>query len=294
MLKQNNYIKMIKSIKNMDEMNELKNNFLNECKKHENKIAVSNILHDIDNFCSAKTIFETLAPSLMSKKNGKNIINKYVNIIKENKSLKTIYAYYEGLKYNETPETKKNYIIEALSISKPISYDEYVKGIGDIISVISESFKLLGDDYILENVKHDVNSSIINESLLYLSTTKKNINNLNEYISHLNKVTNNINENKTNDINVNLSLEEIVSEMNTKISTSNIDNIFTTENKEVSFKECKDICLEMIKKQKNNTTDNEIISKLLEMETKLLKKQYVYETFTKDMIYMKELQEVLK
>ena len=294
MSKQNDYIQIIKSIKNMDEMNELKNNFLNECKKHENKIAVSNILHNIDNFCSAKTIFETLAPSLLSKKNGKNIINKYVNIIKENKSLKTIYAYYEGLKYNKTPETKKNYIVEALSISKPINYNEYVKGVGDILNVISESFKLLGYDYVLENIKNDVSSSTINESLLYLSTTKKNIKNLNEYISHLNKVTNDINESKTNDINVNLSLEEVVSEMNAKINTDNIDSIFTTENKEGSFKECKDICLEMIKKQKNNTTDNEIISKLLEMETKLLKKQYVYETFTKDMIYMKELQEVLK
>ena len=294
MSKQNDYIQIIKSIKNMDELNELKNNFLNECKKHENKIAVSNILHKIDNFCSAKTIFETLAPSLLSKKNGKNIINKYVNIIKENKSLKTIYAYYEGLKYNETPETKKNYIVEALSISKPINYNEYVKGVGDILNVISESFKLLGYDYVLENIKNDVSSSIINESLLYLSTTKKNIKNLNEYISHLNKVTNNINESKTNDINVNLSLGEIVSEMNAKINTDNIDSIFTTENKEVSFKECKDICLEMIKKQKNNTTDNEIISKLMEMENKLLKKQYVYETFTRDMIYMKELQDVLK
>ena len=294
MFKKNDYIQIIKSIKNMDEMNQLKTDFLNECKKRENKIAVSNILNDVNNFCNAKNMFETLAPSLMSKKGGKDIINKYVNIIKENNSLKTIYAYYEGLKYNETPETKKNYITEALSISKPINYKEYLKGFADIMNIMSESFKILGDEYVLENIKHDTNSSIINESLLYLSTTKKSINNLNEYISHLNKVTNNINENKTNKINVNLSLEEIVSEMNSKINTGNIDSIFTTENKEVTFKEYKDTCLEMIKKQKNDTNDNEIISKLLEMENKLLKKQYVYETFTRDIIYMKELQEVLK
>ena len=287
------YEQIIKKTNSLNELNDIKNDFLAECKKQENKINVSNILYQIDNFCGAKTLFESLAPSLMRKKGGKNIINKYVNVIKENKSLKTIYAYYEGLKNSKKPENKKAYITEALSITNPIQYNEYVKGIGDIINVISESFKLLGDEYVLNNVSYDKNSSIIGESLVYLSTTKKNIKNLNEYMSHIDRVSNNLVENNEKNINTDLTLEEIVSDMKQQISESNVDDIFNTDNKENTFQKSKNICMEMISKQKKSTNDNEIISKLNEMEEKLSKKQYTYETYTKDMLYMTELQEVL-
>ena len=291
---ENKYIQLIKKTNSLNELNNIKNDFLAECKKQENKINVSNLLYQINNFCGAKTLFESLAPSLISKKDGKKIINKYVNIIKENNSLKTLYAYYEGLKTNKNPENKKTYITEALSITKPIIYNEYVKGVGNIINVISEAFKLLGDEYILNNISYDKNSDIIGESLLYLSTTKKNIKNLNEYMQHIDKVSDNLIENESKNIDVDLTLEEIVTDMKQKISESNVDNIFNTDNKEKTFKESKEVCLEMISNQKELNSDNEIINKLTEMENKLIKKQYTYETFTKDMLYMTELQEILK
>jgi hypothetical protein len=52
--------------------------------------------------------------------------------------------------------------------------------------------------------------------------------------------------------------------------------------------------MEMIFKQKNSSSDDDIIIELNKMEEKLSKKQYAFETFTRDMLYMKELQEVLK
>ena len=288
------YIQLIKKTNSLNELNNIKNDFLAECKKQENKINVSNLLFQINNFCGAKTLFESLAPSLISKKDGKKIINKYVNIIKENNSLKTLYAYYEGLKNNKTPENKKTYITEALSITKPIIYNEYVKGVGDVVNVISEAFKLLGDEYVLNNISYDKNSDIIGESLLYLSRTKKNIKNLNEYMQHIDKVSDKLIENENKMINIDLTLEEIVTDMKQKISESNINDIFNTDNKEKCFKESKEVCLKMISNQKDLNTDNEIINKLTEMENKLIKKEYTYETFTKDMLYMTELQEILK
>jgi hypothetical protein len=101
-------------------------------------------------------------------------------------------------------------------------------------------------------------------------------------------------ENNVKTINVDSTLEEIVSEMNKKNDNVNINEIFSVEDKESVFKNTKNICIEMISHQKKQNSDNEIVNKLIEMEEKLSKKEYNYDTFTKDMLYMTELQEVLK
>lgn len=293
-MKQTNYMQTISKANTLEELTQIKESFLSECKKREQTILVSNILGQINDFCGAQAIFESMIVPLMGKKGGKNLINKYTKVIKENKSLKTIYAYNEGLKENKTTDAKKAYITEALSLSAPIHYNEYVKGVGEVVSLISEAFKILGNDYILENVSYDNKAESIGSSLLYLSTTKKNIRNLNEYISHIDNVSENITESKDVTVNVDLSLDEIVSEMTQKVKNTDVDNIFNTDNKEKTFCEAKNVCLTMIKNQKEQTNDEEISAKLTEMETKLIKKQYTFETFTKDMLYMTELQEVLK
>lgn len=293
-MKQTNYMQTISKANTLEELTQIKESFLSECKKREQTILVSNILGQINDFCGAQAIFESMIVPLMGKKGGKSLINKYTKVIKENKSLKTIYAYHEGLKENKTTDAKKAYITEALSLSAPIHYNEYVKGVGEVVSLISEAFKMLGNDYILENVSYDNKAESIGSSLLYLSTTKKNIRNLNEYISHIDNVSENITESKDVTVNVDLSLDEIVSEMTQKVKNADVDNIFNTDNKEKTFCEAKNVCLTMIKNQKEQTNDEEISAKLTEMETKLTKKQYTFETFTKDMLYMTELQEVLK
>lgn len=293
MMKQK-YTQIIQTAKTISSLEQIKEDFLLECKKQEQKIKVSNILNEIDNFCNAKHVFESIATPLINKRGGKNLINAYIKTIKENKSLKTLYAYYEGLEGNKTVDSKKFYVTEALAIGKPINYNEYVKGVGDIIGFISEGFKILGDEYILENVtiKHELKS--ICESLLFLSTTKKTIVNLNEYMSHIDNVTSIISESQKEEINIDLPLSEIVNEMKGDKENTIVDMVFNTDNKENTFNEVKNICLEMISKQKNVTQDTDIYNKLNEMESKLSKKEYTFETFTKDMLYMTELQEVLK
>lgn len=293
-MKNTNYKQIIQQANTLAELENIKNDFISECQKRESRIKVSEMLHKIDNFGLAKNVFESITTSLLSKKEGKGLINKYVSIIKENNSLKTLYAYHEGLNENETSISKKSYITEALSIATPIDNKEYIKGVGQIINLISESFKLLGDDFVLNNIKIDENAKMLGDSLVYLSTTKKTIKNINEYINHINKVTDTIVENNVKTINVDSTLEEIVSEMNKKNDNVNINEIFSVEDKESVFKNAKNICIEMISYQKKQNSDNEIVGKLIEMEEKLSKKEYNYDTFTKDMLYMTELQEVLK
>ena len=284
----------IKKANSISELKQIKENFLNECAKQEKRILVNEMLNNINDFVTAKVVFESLASNLLYKTDGKYLINKYTKIIKENKSLKTLYSYNEGLNNNNTSESKKAFINEALSIGESINKSEYNNGLKKLINLISESFDILGDDFVLENVKIDNKTKLIGESLHYISSTKKTIKNLNEYMSHVNTVSEIVTENVNTDIDVDLTLEDVVSNIKNTIVTENVYNIFNTDDKETTFKETKKICMEMISKQKSSSNDSEIINELNKMEEKLGKKQYTFETFTKDMLYMTELQEVLK
>lgn len=292
-MKNTNYKQLVQEASTVEELNSIKEDFLKECQKRENNISVNQLLSKVKNFGSAKAMFESMIPSLLSKKNGKKLINQYTKIIKENKSLKTIYAYVEGLKENKNSDAKKAYITEAIAIGTPVDNKQYALGVKELVNLINEAFDVLGDEYVLSNVSLDENATLIGESLLYLSTTKKSVKNLNEYFSHVDTVSEIVNEGKSNELNVDSTLDTIVSEI-TNTTNGSIESILTAENKETTFLEAKQICMEMISKQKNNTNDSEIVSKLTEMENKLSKKTYKFESFTKDMLYMTELQEVLK
>lgn len=293
-MNKNQYKTIIQKAKSFDELEALKENFLNECSVQYNKIAVANMLGQITNFGDAKAMFESTIPMLLKTKGGKKLINKFASIVKENKSLKTLYALHEGLNRSESAVAKKNYITEALTITKPISTDMYMSGVKNVVSLVAEAFKLLGDNIVLQTVKHDNKSQMLGESLVYLATTKKNIKNLNEYITHMNRVSENITESENCTYNIDATLEELVSEMKEKTSSNTVDSIFETDNKEKSFATAKKVCLEMIASQKSTATDNDIYNKLNEMEAKLSKKNYNFDSYTKDMLYMTELQEVLK
>ena len=290
---ENKYIKITQQALTLAELEQIKTDFLSECEKRANKIIASNVIKNVKNFGGAKSMFESMTPKLLSKKGGKELINKYIKTIKENKSLKTIYTLIEGLNGNTTPESKKRYITEALSLTTPINYNQYVKGVGDILNLVIESSKLVGDKYVIDNISYDSKSDVVSESLVYLSMNKKSIKNLNEHMGHMDKVSNLFIESKCDVINPDSTLEEIVTKFNTKVNENSVETIFNTNNKEESFKKNKQTCLEMISKHRFNTSDSDIINKLNEMEEKLNKKEYTYETYTKDMLYMTELQEVL-
>ena len=70
------YLKNINKINTLTELNNLKDEFISECEKRANKIKVSNLLTECKNFCGSKTMFESLVPTLMTKRGGKKIINK--------------------------------------------------------------------------------------------------------------------------------------------------------------------------------------------------------------------------
>jgi hypothetical protein len=292
-MNKNNFSKLVQNSKTFDELETLKQGFLNECENQHKRIAVANLLNSINSFGDAKIMFESTIPYILNKKGGKSIVNRYTKLIKENKSLKTLYAYHEGLNENTTPDSKKNYITEALSMGNTIDNIEYYDGLKSIVNLISESFKLMGNENVLSAIKLDDNVKMVNESLDFLVSTPKTIKNLNQYINHINTVSETITESKTEkEFNIDITLEDVLKNKNNGKNV--MESIFDDSlDKETTFINTKNICLNMIKEQRTLSKDDEISQKLDEMAEKLSKKTYDYETYTKDMLFMTELQEVL-
>jgi hypothetical protein len=288
-----NFSKLIQNTKTFNELETLKQGFLNECEKQYNRIAVATSLLTINNFGDAKMMFESIVPALLNKKSGKSLIKKYTNIIKENQSLKTLYTYYEGLKENNTPTSKKNYITEALSLGNKVDKKECLDGIEKVVGLIAEAFKIVGTEQTLELINLDKNVKAVNESLDYLVSTPKTVKNLNTFINHMNTVSETIVE-SDNKVNLNIPIKDVLKNDNKNMGENVMESIFDDSvDRESTFNNTKAACLSMIKEQCKLCNDSEILIRLDEMATKLNKKSYNYETYTKDMIFMSELQEVL-
>ena len=296
-MNKNNYTNIIQKAKTFEDLEALKQGFLAECERQHNKIAMGERIMSIKSFGDIKMMFESLIPSLLGKKEGKTIIRNYINTIKENQELTTLFGYHEGLKDNNTPESKKHYITEALSLSKPLNEKKLVKGLEKLVKTLCEAVDIIEAEEALKSSEISQKQQIMNESLQYLATTKKKLNNLNEYMNKVEIVSDFITESKTEkEIDVDNTLEEISNSLLCKESKDNlVDKIFNeTEDKEKVFNEQKSVCLEMIKKQKSCSQDAAVVSKLNKMENKLNERSYNYDTYTTDMLHMTDLQNVLK
>ena len=70
----------IKKANSISELNKIKENFLSECAKQEKIILVNEMLNNINDFVTAKVVFESLASNLLYKTEGKHLINNYTKI----------------------------------------------------------------------------------------------------------------------------------------------------------------------------------------------------------------------
>ena len=154
---------------------------------------------------------------------------------------------------------------------------------------------MIGDKTVLDIVTINDETRIVNESIDYLASTPKTVKNINKYISCVNAASETLVESKQNDeFNVDVTLDEMLQNKNNSNAQNVMESIFDdSSDKEATFEKTKTDCLTMIKEQRNSCKDAEISTKLDEMAQKLSKKSYNYDTYTKDMLFMSELQEVL-
>ena len=73
--------KQILNAKSIEEIEILKNEFNNLCEARTQKLNFLNTISDISSFHEMKTIFESMAPSLLGTTKGRNCIKSFIKNI---------------------------------------------------------------------------------------------------------------------------------------------------------------------------------------------------------------------
>lgn len=135
------------------------------------------------NFGIIYRVFENSVPQLMETKSGKAVIRKFVQTIKNNKVL---HEQFKGFNYLTNPEKKVNnvndYVYEAIKLFNKLNINETKEENNKLIKIIKEN-KL--NEYI------DINDNDMSlyESIEYILTNEKKLNNIDEYLSHFNVIS---------------------------------------------------------------------------------------------------------
>jgi hypothetical protein len=290
-------------------LEEIKDAFIKVLDEHIEVNNFQKLINNIPNLGMGEiiTLYESISEKLLESKSGRNVIKKYINIIKENKDLKNVYSFYNFVKtsnINENHEACLNEAINCIGTINKKKYENGVKKLGEIVSEGVLTSKIS---------KNEINSILENTNTIYSDIdfvlfNKKNIKNVNEHVKHKNNVVNFLKENKNikTELNTtnNISNKDIINDINEIIGNVNeswakelIENITVNNIAQLSneplFESYKNDCITLINTIIENENDISSKSQMLSMKENLEKKVYKDDSFYTDIINLAELKTTL-
>lgn len=241
-----------------------------------------------------KECFENLSERLYKTKEGKKIINRYINTIKENKGLTGLYSIYESLRKMGN-DSDVDYFINSLSESVKIENvsDASLKKLGNLLS---EAYILLGES---ADGMIPIENKALDNAIEYVAENKKGMKNLAEYSNAVKIIRESI-ENKTNAnmFRVNESIndaEKLIMAFNNKYSgelnndeKAMIKKLSESDDKESVFKQYKDDCINRLSEVKKGCGEKES-ERMDEIMSKVNDKQFCNETVESDICNLIEI-----
>ncbi len=211
------------------------------------------------------TIFENVSPYVLKTRGGKNTINDFMNLMKEDKNLRNSYALKENIVPGETVADPREFISEAIAVAKEnTDRKSFNKSKMRLVNLVSEALKNVSPIKIYEKIDIDEETRRINDNIETLLWGDRSIKNA---------------ANRTNSIN------EAIDFITRKQTV--------TESREDVFEEYKEKCITSIN-EAWETADAAVRIKLTEIRERISKKEYSELTADNDIKYMKELIETVK
>lgn len=249
-----------------------------------------------------KNVFEGITEKLYEAKEGKKLIAKYVKTIRENKSLSDAYATYEIVCNAPNVTNPSMFLSEAISMANKISGKDYAKGKKAVAEIVKECVTVVGADaeYVTECAhKNDT----INEAVEYLMLNKKAYSNLSDYVNKFDVVCEALKSGMKPVIEEHKDAKTLVKELNEEISGLNeweTDvikeislNLLSETDMSQLFDKYKNICLEAIDRNLNESDSKETTSNFESMKAQLLSKEYKKESVYEDIFTLAELAKTL-
>lgn len=296
-------------LKDINDFQRLKESLDDIINKKISKMKLDECTESFDtlSFACLNGIFKDSVDKLYETKEGKKLIKKYVNTIKESNDLKQVYTIYDIINTPNDINDGSLFLKEAITIVNNIDQEKYKNSLSGISNILKECVKLLKlDTKDIESMKDKYNNSV-NESLDRVLFEKMNTKNIVEHVNDLSKVTKFIDENKKSNDNIvteSKSIGDLINEFN-NLFTNDIEIWESTAIKDISlaelsgkdkkdiFEEYKSECLSIIEENLNEK-DIENSSRFQGMKEKLMKKEFNSDTIAEDILMLSELKHVLK
>lgn len=270
--------------------------------KHNEYVAALKENYELLSFGDMKYLFEAITDRLFLEKNGRDVIKKYTDTIKEDKVLWDLYILHEAIANPVDVNDIKDFIVESFGLIGRINKKQMNELKKRLILPIIEGIKMLSDitfsDIIIPSETYK-----LNETIEYLVTHNKKLNNLNQYTNKLNEVTtyikNVLDESKDNDV-IGESIDDMINNFNKKYGVNLVDNEITvvkdilSSNNKTMFETYKNECLVLIENVLSvDKNDNELKNRLVEIKNKLKAKEFNNDNIEEDITNFIELRNTL-
>lgn len=211
------------------------------------------------------TIFENVSEDVLFTKEGKSIINKFVETVRGNKPLREQYFLIHNIANTKVsnPYELLNESLELISIPSKQEFNE-AKNV--IAECVSDALKAINPVTAYNKISVDEKSHKLHESIEFLATTAKSVKTLAEYKQRL---------------------IETVDYMK-----SFVDEKAINEDKRVTFSNEKNACMEAIENAWK-TADSNLRLTLTEIKDRLSRKEFSEVTADEDIKYISELRNTL-
>lgn len=295
--------KKVLNASTIEDVEILRNEFNTLCESRIEKLNFLNRLGDISSFSELKTIFESMAPSLLSTKDGRNCIKSFLKTINENQSLQTAYLLNENIVNCSYNGDKKSFLIESLSLAKDVNKKDFLKGIISLQKCLMEGVSVLNNEDIkaINLAINEVNlNKEMGETLDNLTFNPKRMSNLLEFNKAIDKLVPFMEEIASIRNNVEVlgeTSEEILNRINEEESRENLELLKTlieSEDKESVFEDYKSNCMSAIRKAiRENKSDEAVSTKLTNILEKVENKKYNIASYGADIASFMELENLV-
>lgn len=226
---------------------------------------VNEILTEVKNLPTGDlfTIFENISEDVIFTKNGKNIINRFIETVKNDAVLREQYYFINNITHS------KNDPVALLQESLDLLTSLDIRRINKetLAECVSDAIKSINPLVAYKKISINEASHRLHENIDYLTTTKKSVKTISEFKSRLN---------------------ETIDFMRQNSETKEIN-----EGKEREFTDAKKSCIEAIEKIWESA-EGSLRLTLTEIKDRLSKKEFSEVTANEDIKYIRDLKNTLE
>ena len=297
---------IINSFKTISEVEEYRKSINEQCDERISLLETVKKADELSNksFGYIKECFEAISPVLFNLSEGKILINKYTNLVKDNKNLSSLHKIHEAIR-KAGKDTDVDFLTKSLSetnwnIDKN-TVNEDVKKLG---TILAEAYITLGseaDEYL---PKEDEK---LYKAISYIAENKLSRNNLVEHSYAIKIIKESIADKETGENifeekDLDKLAKELLDEFNSKYSgnlsedeIAVLKEIASNENREDVFNKYKDSCIVKIteaKKKFDENGDEKSSERLKNIMEQVNGKNYCLETVGDDICNLIELSKI--